>query len=178
VVRVAGVGVVAGCTGTSPRKGVDVGELGPWLLVRATAALLGGSILPEQVGASLVPAINGGVGLGREDVAGQVGREGLASVRVLKGPFPNGVLQVGHVLLGAEEDFERLPSREAALGEGGDAGGLEVVIGRLKGVLAAGDGPDVGDILIIALDEEGYGWVSIRAVRVAVDRELLADVQS
>jgi hypothetical protein len=46
------------------------------------------------------------------------------------------------------------------------------------GVLAAGDGPDVGDILIIALDEEGYGWVSIRAVRVAVDRELLADVQS
>ena len=49
----------------------------------------------------------------------------------------DGALEEGDVAGGVEEDLDGLPAHEAAGCEGGDGGGVEVVVGGLEGVLAA-----------------------------------------
>lgn len=78
-----------------------------------------------------MPAVDFGVGLKREDVSGQVRRKRLGGLGVLEFPVLDRMLQEGNVLLGTEEDLERLPAREASGRQGGYARGFEVVPGRL-----------------------------------------------
>lgn len=122
-----------------------------------------GSLFSQLVGARLVPAVDLFVCPGGKDGLGKVGREVLSGFRVLQMPVLDGVLKERDMLLRTKQDLQRLPSREASRCERRDGRPGEVVRGGLKGVLAAGDLPDVGDRFVGHIDEEGYGGLAMRA---------------
>jgi hypothetical protein len=123
---------------------------------RRRRAIAGRGLVLELLRAGLMPLIHDGVGLGGEDILGQLGGKCLTRLGVLEVPVLDRELQEGHMLLGPEQDLERLPAREASLGESGDGGrGVVLVSGLYQHVLAAGDLPDGGDGGIRPLLEEG-----------------------
>lgn len=118
--------------------------------------LFSGCGLGTQLCSALaVPAVDLGIRLGGEGFLWQIRGKHLAVVGILEVPVPHGVLHERNVLLGREQDFDRLPSYEALYGQRGDVGLLVVVIARLKRVLAACDLPYVGDSLVRDFVEEG-----------------------
>lgn len=58
------------------------------------------------------------------------------------------------MLLGPQEDLDRLPPHKALRCQGGYGWLFEVVGGRLEGMLAAYGGIDPGDIIMRDVDEE------------------------
>jgi hypothetical protein len=58
------------------------------------------------------------------------------------------------MLLGLQQDLDRLPSHEALQGQGGYRRLGKVILGRLQRVLDAEGLPDVGDRLVRGVDEE------------------------
>jgi hypothetical protein len=128
-------------------------------VVEAVFMFVLGVFLGRRLGAQLcstltVPAVDLGIGFGGEGFLGQIRREHLAVVGVLEIPVPYGVLHEGDVLLGREQDFDRLPSYEALHGQGGDVRLDVVVIGRLERVLTACHLPYVRDGLVGDFVEE------------------------
>jgi hypothetical protein len=92
-----------------------------------------------------VPEVNLLICLCGKDAGGQIGREVLARLRMLKRPMLNSILKEWNMLFGPEKDFYRLPSRETPRCQGWDRRGVEVILGGLQTMLAAGHMPHVGD---------------------------------
>lgn len=127
---------------------------------RSVLGLVLGLFLGRRFGAQLrgtlaVPAVDLRVRLGGEGFLGQVWRERLAVVGVLEIPVADGVLHEGDVLLGREQDLDRLPPYEPLGGQGGNVGLGVVIVARLDGVLTACHLPYVRDGLVRHFVEKG-----------------------
>ena len=76
--------------------------------------------MPKSLSAHLVPTIDVYICLGGEHSLREILGEWLARLRMLKIPVPHGVLDVGDMLLGTQQDLDRRPAGEASEGQGGD----------------------------------------------------------
>jgi hypothetical protein len=103
-----------------------------------------------------VPGLNPSVGFQGEGFLGNILREALASVGIPDVEVVDRVLDERHMLLGAQQDLDRLPPGEAHRRERRYRWRLVYVVGRLERVLAAYRCEDPGNGGVRYIHEEGY----------------------
>lgn len=103
-----------------------------------------------------MPGLNPSVGIQGEGFLGNILREALASVGIPDVEVVDRVLDERYMLLGAQQDLDRLPPGEAHRRERRYRWRLVYVVRRLERVLAAYRCEDPGDGGVRYIHEEGY----------------------
>jgi hypothetical protein len=101
-----------------------------------------------------MPCSDVGIRRGRESGSRDVLGERLAGVGILQAPVVDCEYDVGHMLLGLEQNLDGLPADKAPGGQGWYGGSLVVISRGLESVLAAKDLPDEGYGLVWGIHEE------------------------